>query len=89
MEQEVLMRFLEIGAINLNSDDTKLEKLRATAKDLSLALKKAPSKTVSFTMVAADPSVPPTDPVVEEAMAALRKRWETVPSGRVDGSRSS
>lgn len=78
MEQEFLMRFLEIGAINLNSDDTKLEKLRNTVKDLSAALRKAPAKTVSFTMVAADPSVPPSDPVVEEAMAALRKRWETV-----------
>lgn len=78
MDQEFLMRFLEIGAINLNSDDTKLEKLRTTAKDLSVALRKEPAKTVSFTMVAADPSVPPTDPVVEEAMAALRKRWETV-----------
>lgn len=78
MEQEFLMRFLEIGAINLNSDDTKLEKLRTTAKDLSAALRKAPAKTVSFTMVAADPSVPPTDPVLEEAMVALRKRWETV-----------
>ncbi|AEL07771.1 GTPase-associated system all-helical protein GASH [Xanthomonas campestris] len=78
MEQEFLMRFLEIGAINLNSDDTKLEKLRTTAKDLSAVLRKAPSKTINFTMVAADPSVPPTDPVVEEAMVALRKRWETV-----------
>lgn len=78
MEQEFLMRFLEIGAINLNSDDTKLERLRTTAKDLSAALRKVPSKTVSFTMVAADPSVPSTDPVMEEAMAALRKRWETV-----------
>jgi hypothetical protein len=78
MEQEFLMRFLEIGSINLNSDDTRLEKLRTTAKDLSASLRKTPSKTVSFTMVAADPSVPPTDPVMEEAMAALRKRWETV-----------
>lgn len=78
MEQEFLMRFLEIGAINLNSDDTKLEKLRTTAKDLSASLRKVPSKTVSFTMVAADPSISPTDPVLEEAMAALRKRWETV-----------
>lgn len=78
MAQEFLMRFLEIGAFSLNSDDTKLEKLRTTAKDLSAALRKAPSKTVSFTMVAADPSISSTDPVVEEAMMALRKRWETV-----------
>lgn len=78
MEQEFLMRFLDIGAINLNSEDSKLEKLRTTSKDLAGVLRKTPSKTVCFTMVAADPSVPPTDPVVEEAMAALRKRWETV-----------
>ncbi|WP_371434878.1 GTPase-associated system all-helical protein GASH [Polaromonas sp.] len=78
MEQEYVMRFLEIGAFSLNSDDTKLEKLRNTAKDLSAALRTAPAKTVSFTMVAADPSISPTDPVVEEAMSALRKRWETV-----------
>lgn len=78
MEQEFLMRFLDIGAINLNSDDTKLEKLRSTVRDLSAALRKAPAKTICFTMVAADPSVPATDPVVEEAMVALRKRWETV-----------
>lgn len=78
MEQEFLMGFLEIGAFSLNSDDTKLEKLRSTAKDLSAVLRKAPAKTVSFTMVAADPSVPSTDPVMEEAMTALRKRWETV-----------
>lgn len=78
MDQEYLMRFLEMGAINLNSDDSKLEKLRTTAKDLSAALRKAPAKTANFTMVAADPSVPPGDPVLEEAMGALRKRWETV-----------
>lgn len=78
MAQEFLMRFLEIGAINLNGDDTKLEKLRSTAKDLSAELRKVPSKTLSFTMVAADPSIPAADPVIEEAMAALRQRWETV-----------
>lgn len=78
MEEEFLMKFLEIGAIDLKGDDTKLDKLRSTAKDLSAALRKAPSKTASFTMVAADPNVPATDPTVQEAMAALRKQWETV-----------
>jgi len=78
MEEEFLLKFLEIGAIDLKGDDTKLDKLRSTAKDLSAALRKAPSKTASFTMVAADPNVPATDPTVQEAMAALRKQWETV-----------
>lgn len=78
MEQEFLLRFLEIGAIDLKGDDTKLDKLRSTAKELSAALRKAPSKTASFTMVAADPNIAATDPTVEEAMASLRKQWETV-----------
>jgi len=76
--EEFLMRFLDIGAFSLNSDDTKLEKLRTAVKDLAGVLQKTPAKTVSFTMVAADPSVPSLDPVLDEAMAVVRKRWETV-----------
>ena len=78
MGQEFLLRFLDTGTIDLKGDDNKLEKLRSTAKDLSAALRKAPSKTAYFTMVAADPNIAATDPTVEEAMAALRKQWETV-----------
>ncbi|RMP23047.1 GTPase-associated system all-helical protein GASH [Pseudomonas coronafaciens] len=78
MEQEFLLRFLEVGVIDLKGDDTKLEKLRSTAKDLSATLRKAPSKTASFTMVAADPHISSTDPTVEEAMVSLREQWETV-----------
>lgn len=78
MEQEYLLKFLEIGAIDLKGDDTKLDKLRSTAKDLSATLRKTPSKTACFTMVAADPNIAATDPTIEEAMAALRKQWETV-----------
>lgn len=78
MSSEYLMKFLEIGAIDLKGDDTKLEKLRATAKDLSAVLKKAPAKTVCFTMAAADPGIASGDPTIQEVMAALRKQWETV-----------
>jgi hypothetical protein len=78
MEQEFLLKFLEIGAIDLKGDDTKLDKLRSTAKDLSATLRKSPSKTACFTMVAADPNIAATDPTVEEVMAALRNQWETV-----------
>jgi len=78
MKQEFLLEFLEIGAIDLKGDDSRLERLRSTAKDLSATLRKTPSKTASYTMVAADPNVPATDPTVEEAMTSLRKQWETV-----------
>ena len=78
MEQEFLLKFLEIGTIDLKGDDTKLEKLRSTAKDLAASVRKTPSKTISYTMVAADPNVPAMDPTLEEAMVHLRKQWETV-----------
>ncbi|HCG0885747.1 GTPase-associated system all-helical protein GASH [Pseudomonas aeruginosa] len=78
MQQEFLLKFLEIGAIDLKGDDNKLDKLRSTAKELSTALRKTPSKTARFTMVAADPNIAATDPTVEEAMSSLRAQWETV-----------
>ncbi|HDS1724667.1 hypothetical protein NPS53_10435 [Pseudomonas putida] len=78
MEQEFLLKFLEIGTIDLKGDDTKLEKLRSTAKELAGSLRKAPSKTISYTMVAVDPKIEASDPILEEAMSLLRKQWETV-----------
>ncbi|KKA06768.1 hypothetical protein VP02_16335 [Pseudomonas ogarae] len=78
MEQEFLLKFLEIGAIDLKGDDTKLEKLRSTAKELAANLRKAPSKAISYTMVAVDPEIESSDPILEEAMSILRKQWETV-----------
>lgn len=78
MDQEVLLQFLEAGAIDLKGDDSKLDKLRSTAKELATLIKKSPAKTAVFTMVAADPRIEATDPTIEEAMTALRKQWETV-----------
>ena len=78
MDDEILLRFLAIGVIDVGGDDTKLEKLRATVADLSSALKAAPSKASSYTMVAADPAVDATDPTIQEAMSALKKNWTTV-----------
>jgi len=78
MEQEFLLKFLEIGAIDLNADDTKLEKLRSTAKELAVTLRKTPLKTANFTMAAADPHIASKDPTIDEAMACLSKHWTTI-----------
>lgn len=78
MDGEVLLEFLAIGVIDVNGDDNKLEKLRAAVTDLVSVLKETPTKTASFTIVAADPDVPPTDPTVQDAMGLLKKHWTTV-----------
>lgn len=77
MSDEVLLRFLRSGLINVGGDDAKLEKLRATASDLAAALKKAPTKAASFALVAFDPDTPSDDPVVDESLDALKQRWPT------------
>lgn len=78
MAQEYLLEFLNVGVIDLNGDDSKLEKLRDTAKDLAAILRKRPAKATHFTMVAADPGIAAADPSIVEAMDALRQRWQTI-----------
>ncbi|WP_417447382.1 GTPase-associated system all-helical protein GASH [Kangiella sp.] len=78
MTQEYLLTFLEHGVIDLNGDDTRLEKLRSTATDLSSTLLDSPSRAIRYTLVAADPNILSTDPTIEEAMQALRAQWTTV-----------
>jgi hypothetical protein len=77
VSEDVLVRFLSKGLIDVGGDDAKLEKLRSTAGDLAEALKKAPEKAASFSLIAFDPNAPAADPVVKEALEALRKRWAT------------
>jgi hypothetical protein len=78
MADEILLRFLTIGVIDVGGDDTKLEKLRATVADLSNAVRKTPAKTSIYTVVAADPDMIATDPTIQDAMTALKRHWTTV-----------
>ena len=80
MSDDVLLRFLRKGLIDVGGDDAKLQHLRQTAGDISGILKKAPTKASPFALVAFDPDVPATDPTITEVEDALRKRWATSPS---------
>ena len=77
MSDDVLLRFLNKGLIDVRGDDAKLGHLRQTAGDLSEILKKTPAKASPFALVAFDPDVSTTDPTITEVADALRKRWET------------
>lgn len=77
MSNQVLLRFLNAGLLNLNGDDAKLEKLQEAAGDLAASLQRAPGKTASFALIAFDPKAPADDPVILEAIATLQKRWAT------------
>ena len=77
MSDEVLLRFLMKGLIDVGGDDAKLGHLRQTARDLAEILKKAPAKAPPFALVAFDPDVPSTDPAIAEVAETLQKQWKT------------
>lgn len=77
MSIDILQGFLNKGLIDVGGDDTKLEKLSQAAKDLAGALKKNPSKALSYSLIAFDPDAPEDDPAVQEALTALQGRWAT------------
>lgn len=77
MSDSILQGFLNKGLIDVGGDDAKLDKLKQTAADLAVVLKKTPSKALSFSLIAFDPDAPEEDPVMQEALAALQNRWTT------------
>ena len=77
MSEDVLLRFLRKGLLDVGGDDDKLAHLRKTTGDLSDILKTTPTKASPFALVAFDPEVPATDPTIAEVEDALRKQWET------------
>lgn len=77
MSDSVLLQLLSLGLIDVRGDDSKLEKLEAAATDVAAILKKEPGKTISFTIVACDPSVETTDAAVLSVVEILKSRWPT------------
>lgn len=77
VSNQVILDFLKAGLINVGGDDAKLEKLRETAADLADALKKTPSKTAHFALIAFDPEAPAYDPIIKDAVRTLESRWAT------------
>ena len=77
MNDQIILRFLKAGLINVAGDDAKLARLQETAADLAVALKSTPSKAASFALIAFDPDAPTDDPVIKEAIDALQNRWAT------------
>ena len=77
MRNQILLRFLENGLINVGGDDAKLEKLQKTAIVLSKVLQKNPAKTTAFALTAFDPDIRADQPVMKEVKAALSEQWQT------------
>ena len=77
MDDDVLLKFLNKGLINVGGDDDKFGHLTQTATDLASVLHQTPAKATPFALVAFDPDVPISDPTIVEVEDALRQRWAT------------
>ncbi|MEV7907486.1 GTPase-associated system all-helical protein GASH [Streptomyces anulatus] len=77
MTENILLRFLRSGLIDVKGDDDKLEKIGLAAKDLASVLRKSPRKAVAYALAAVDPEIDADDPVIAEALDALAKHWVT------------
>ncbi|MDF0515765.1 GTPase-associated system all-helical protein GASH [Bradyrhizobium yuanmingense] len=77
MTDNVLLRFLTRGLIDVGGDDAKLDRLGATAADLARVLESAPAKAIPFALIAFDPQAPAGDPVVKEVLEILQQKWTT------------
>jgi len=74
---EVLVLFLKKGLIDLGGSDEKLEKLISTSAELGNILEQAPSKVLSYILVALDPQVSEDNPIVKETLSVLEDNWTT------------
>jgi hypothetical protein len=77
-DEEYLLRFLEIGVVNVNGDDEKLKKLRDAAISIADLVVKDPARAAYVTTAAADPGTPATDPSIAEGMAVVKEQWTTI-----------
>lgn len=80
MAHEMLIKFLKLGLIDLGASDERLEKLIQTSAEIASVLKKNPSKSIAYSLVALDPNVPEGDPVIVEVVAVLGDKWPTYPN---------
>jgi len=77
MSESILLNFLQHGLIDVHGDDTKFNKLSASASDFADVLRASPSKGVSAALLAFDQTAPANDPLILEVLEILKKRWQT------------
>lgn len=77
MVNDVLLRFLRNHLLDVGSDDTKFDRLQTAADELAQGLSASPAKAIAYSLIAADPQAPATDPTVTEVMAVLESKWRT------------
>jgi len=77
MANSVLHDFLQVGLLDIATDDDKFQLLQKTSQDIAKRLPKKKIEIVSHTLVALDPQIPSDNPVLIDVEENLVKHWST------------
>lgn len=77
MANSVLHDFLQVGLLDIATEDDKFQLLQKTSQEIAKRLAKKKIEIVSHTLVALDPQIPSDSPVLVEVEESLVKHWST------------
>ena len=78
MEKIFLQLFLETGLFDIGDNDTRLENLEASIKDLQDKLNKDPKLLPTYTLVALDPQVPQNEQALIDTETIVTGYWKAL-----------
>lgn len=80
MESKLLQPFLQAGLLDIGDNDARLEHITKSIEDLRTKLSANKGLLISYTLVALDPSIPDTEPVLIETEAIVSEHWKALRS---------
>jgi len=80
MESKLLQPFLQAGLLDIGDNDARLEHITKSIEDLRTKLSASKGLLISYTLVALDPSISDTEPVLVETEAIVSEHWKALRS---------
>lgn len=80
MESKLLQPFLQAGLLDIGDNDARLEHITKSIEDLRTKLSANKGLLISYTLIALDPSISDTEPVLIETEAIVSEHWKALRS---------
>ncbi|WP_166919792.1 GTPase-associated system all-helical protein GASH [Flavobacterium poyangense] len=80
MESKLLQPFLQAGLLDLGDSDERLIHITKSIEDLRTKLEANKGLLINYTLVALDPSISDTEPVLVETEAIVSEHWKALRS---------
>jgi hypothetical protein len=74
---DILQEFLNLGLLDIEGDDSRLEKLRGAASELAGQMKTSPRMAIYHTLVVSSDDPSPTDASFADVAEQVEKHWNT------------